>query len=120
MTMRVIAHYFACSFLFFLSGCGTATIEDAVPTGAFRQPISVPLEIPAEGSGSYPNLNVPPQIAAPQITSEQKEAQANALRERRQQQENQSAIRSAQDNTAELRQLGNRHAEDALKEIEGR
>jgi hypothetical protein len=120
MTMRVIAHSFAGAFLFFLSGCGTATIDDAVPEGAFRQPISVPLEIPPEGTGSYPNLNVPPQTAAPQLTPEQKEAETNALRARRQLQENRSAASSSQDNSAELRQLGNRHAEDALKQIEGR
>lgn len=92
---------------FMAAGCATATIEDAVPAGALAQsfaetPSSDPgaeqmavtherasatsAERPIERSaGVYPNLNVPPAAAAPQISAQKKAADRADLRARQQQ-----------------------------------
>ena len=82
------------SFLagFVLVGCATATIEDAVPAGALIQ-YPDPAEVPAAAvvhdagitpapAGVYPNLNVQPPTAAPQISEQKKVADRAELRAR--------------------------------------
>jgi hypothetical protein len=98
------------------SGCATATIEDAVPAGALQQPAQ---ERVFSEPGQYPNLNVNPQPAAPQLTDAEIRAQTAALRARREQQADEARDRDVTDRSSELRRLASRHARDALAEIEG-
>ena len=168
MTMRCIA-LLSGTFLagFMLAGCATATIEDAVPAGALTQS---QVESPAmptdnmsqaasstqatqtgtdtnvtviEPAGTYPNLNVPPATAAPQISAQKKAADRAELRAHQSQiaaegrrlgvsqdsatlgararergAEAQGNVMS--DDTDALRRLADRHIEETLKEIEGR
>ena len=101
-----------------LQACGTATIEDAVPVGALHsaQPAAPPATFSA--TGAYPNLNVIPVPASEQLTEGEVERKTEELRRRR---ETLSAGGSvAPSDMQALRTLGNSHADDALKVIEGR
>lgn len=132
MTLRCIA---LLSGLFF-AGCATATIEDAVPAGALEPqaaaaaqaapadigaPASAPTSAPtrAPTAGTYPNLNVAPPAAAPQITPQQKAQETAGLRAKRAQLAQETGGAAAADDAQELRRLAGTHAEQVLKEIEG-
>ena len=52
-----------------LAGCASATMDDAVPTAADGP----------KNSGTFPNLNIKPQVATEQITPEEKQAQVAAM-----------------------------------------
>lgn len=72
---------------------------------------------PAE-TGEYPNLNIVPGTAAPQLSAEEIAAKKAALKAR------QTAVAAAAPdkpkvNAARLKKLAATHAKDALKEIEG-
>src|SRR5690606_19189350 len=118
MTMRRIALLMAILFPA-LQGCGTATIEDAVPAGAVQtsaqpRPSSAAFATP----GAYPNLNVIPTPATEHLTPEEVAAKSEELRQRR---DTLSAGGGGvADETATLRRLGNSHADEGLKAIEGR
>ena len=165
MTMRRIAAF--SGFLlavFALAGCATATIEDAVPAGALVQssvessnPVVAPSHVVAPGhvigdghavaatlpAGTYPNLNVAPATAAPQITEQKKAADRAELRAHQSQlaaegrrlgapqdpaalgayaRERAAAAQgsAAPDDGDALRRLAERQIEETLKEIEGR
>lgn len=85
-----------------LAGCGTATIDDAVPRPGVRN--------------EYPNLNVAPQPATQQISNEERDEATGLLRARRA--SSQAASVGPAPNGAELRRLGQRHGEDVLRAIE--
>lgn len=169
MTMRRIAAPSG-TFLagFMLAGCATATIEDAVPAGALTQShvespamqadnmsqaasntqtaqagTGAAVTINIEPAGAYPNLNVTPVTAAPQISEQKKTADREELRARQSQiaaegqrlgisQDSATLGARARDRGAEaqgnpmpddadaLRRLADRHIEEVLKEIEGR
>ena len=114
MTMRHNAVLWVSLSLLPAGGCTTATIEDAVPAAALETPAG---EAAFSTPGDYPNLNVNPAPAATQLTDEERRQEADALRARRQQLAGQGGG-SVRDSSAELRRLGERHASDALKEIE--
>lgn len=134
MTMRCIAPLAG----LFLAGCATATIEDAVPAGALPQTVAetgaetagshpqaaAPAEAaPAERpptAGTYPNLNVTPTAAAPQITAQQKSAETADLRAKREALARQDGKTNAGSEERDLRALAKDHGKAALKEIEGR
>ena len=92
-----------------LGGCGSAnTIDSAVPVSQG-----------ARDTGSYPNLNIKPQVAAQQFTDAEKTAKLNELQaERTQAETSPGATTEAADN-AELGKLAATHADDTLKQIEG-
>ena len=117
MTMRCVAAI-ACVVLAGLvpAGCATATMEDAVPASALEE---APPAAQEQGAGTYPNLNVPPAAAAPQISAEQKAAETEGLRARREQLAAQAGQRGVSDDAEALRRLAGRHGEETLKEIEG-
>ncbi len=88
-----------------LSGCASATIDDAVPM--------------AEGpkdTGTYPNLNVKPQSAAQQFTTAEQTSETQALQSAQAAQAAQAAATTT--DPAVLRKLAQTHADDALKKIE--
>ncbi len=123
-----------------LAGCATASIEDAVPEGALPQiaapadatteqppspvaeeavPVVAPAEARAPTAGTYPNLNVAPSAAAPQITPQQRASEAAGLRAKRDQLARETGGAGAGDDSQKLRTLANTHADKVLKEIEG-
>ena len=116
-----------------LAGCASATIDNAVPTASNAQPLAPAATAPAaetaapvdtassgapRNSGTFPNLNIKPQVATEQITPEEKQAQVEAMTAAQQQQ---AAKASAPKDTTDpvlLRKLAATHANDALKAIE--
>jgi hypothetical protein len=91
-----------------LAGCASATIDDAVPAAADGP----------RNSGTFPNLNIKPQVATEQITPEEKQAQVASMTAAQQEQ---AAKASAPKDTTDpmlLRKIAATHANDALKEIE--
>ena len=128
MTMRGIAAILG----LFLAGCATATIEDAVPAGALPQAAAAgavevaaraaqtaPAEERAPTAGTYPNLNVAPAAAAPQITPQQSASETAGLRAKRAQLAQETGGAEAAGDAQELRRLASTHADKVLKEIEG-
>jgi hypothetical protein len=91
-----------------LAGCASATIDDAVPTAADGP----------RNSGTFPNLNVQPQVATEQISPEEKQAQIEAMQSAQQQQVAAGSAGTATTNPVLLRKLAATHANDALKTIE--
>lgn len=120
-----------------LSGCATATIDEAVPTAAGPQAAPASAQgVPAtdtvpsavataeaassvgpKDTGTYPNLNVPRQSANAQFTPEQRAAEAEALQAAHTAQAAQAT--STTTDPAILRKLAETHADEALKKIEG-
>lgn len=118
-----------------LSGCASATIEDAVPTASTLQgqppaqtagqdaaaPVTSAEAASSGGpkdTGSYPNLNVKPQAANQQITPQQSTSEIQAL----QAAQTGQAATGAGGETSDpemLRKLATTHADDTLKAIEG-
>lgn len=124
MTMRRIATILG----LFMAGCATATIEDAVPPGALPPAAATAPEATAAHpdaarpptAGTYPNLNVAPPAAAPQITAQQKAEEEAQLRARREQLARaMPGAAGAGADAATLRRLAATHGEEALREIEG-
>ncbi|HWK66560.1 MAG TPA: hypothetical protein VNS34_16645 [Rhizobiaceae bacterium] len=70
-------------------------------------------------TGTFPNLNVPPQVAAEQLTPEQKQAKLGQLDAEKRSQAAEGAKARATVDAAQLKKLGETHAQDALKSIEG-
>ncbi|CAG1002864.1 hypothetical protein RHIZO_02970 [Rhizobiaceae bacterium] len=141
-----------------LSGCTTASLEDAAPLAATveatlpEQITTIPTPTPVSGdavaaipdagataaadsveatesaavdaqgsarqTGQYPNLNIVPTAAAPQLTAAEKNAKLAELEAARRQ-----AVGGASgkpvSNDAKLKKLARTHAEEALKQIEG-
>lgn len=119
MTMRRIA-FVLFSAVPTIAGCGTAAIEDGVPAAALEQSAHRPAEAPSTFSqpGDYPNLNIIPRPAAPQLTESEVETKANELRARRERLSGGGG--RAADSSAELRRLAAGHADEALRQIDGR
>ena len=102
-----------------LSGCGSATIERGRAdgfddAGLRRRSTGAPKD-----TGTFPNLNIKPQVATTQITPEEKQAQIEALHAAQQDQAATAAASKAPTNPVLLRKLAATHADEALKEIEG-
>lgn len=138
MTMRrVVAAASMGMAIFYLAGCATATIEDAVPAGALSHtqahfdateigdPAGSDNSVGDNSVGSaalaetYPDLNAAPTAAAPQISAKDKAERTAALRARRAELARNGAGPAIGDDGAALRQLADRRAEEVLKEIEG-
>lgn len=88
------------------AGCASSTIDDAVPTAGVKN------------TGQFPNLNIPPEVAASQLTEEEKQAKMAALKGAQEQQAATAATATAETDEAELRKLAETHAAAALKAIE--
>ncbi len=123
-----------------LAGCNTSSVADFAPESASAiNPVAAasadPLESPAMGgtldadlakrntasgpadSGSYPNLNIAPGTAAPQLTEAEAAAKKAALKAE------QRALAAAapaapRDDAQRLKKLAATHAKDTLAEIE--
>ena len=97
-----------------LSGCGSTTVEQAVPA-ASTTPVSGISTGEPKDTGTFPNLNVTPQAATTQISPEEKQAHIDELHTAQQGQAATAAAGKAPTNPVLLRKLAATHAEDALK-----
>jgi hypothetical protein len=106
--------------LYGLSACASSTMEDTASPAA-TQTSAVGGDIQGEGrnTGTFPNLNVPPAVAAEQITPEEKEAKLAELNAEKQQQAAEGASARPTTSPAELKKVASTHAQEALKQIEG-
>ncbi|MEO5324166.1 hypothetical protein PV773_12675 [Mesorhizobium sp. CC13] len=71
----------------------------------------------AQDTGTYPNLNIAPQVAAPQFTDDQKAAKMAALQAARRRQ---GGAGGASSDSAAMTTLARKHGADTLKAIEGK
>jgi hypothetical protein len=123
----------ACAILLALaSGCASTSIEDAVPTAsatadataAQQGTASTPSQAAAaeagpKDTGSFPNLNILPQVANDQITDDQKTAQTTDLRATQQGAAASAAtLGQGMADPAQLRKIAAEHAAAALKKID--
>lgn len=115
-------------------GCATSTTGDAAPTAATpaAQAPAIAAAEPTPGTvtevqlssgepkntGTFPNLNIPPQSAAPQISAQQKAARLAELRAARSGQTAPPGAAGTAASKARLKKLASSHATEALKEIE--
>lgn len=97
-----------------ISGCASATIEEAAPQSALASAQPPPAE--PIGVEEYPNLNIAPEPAAPQLSDAEKRATAESLRALRA-----SAASGARpDSDVELlRRKARQHGQETLSAIEG-
>ena len=94
-------------------GCtstGTST-NNAAPTALTEGP---------RDTGSYPNLNIPPQVAAKQLTKEETAANLAKLKAEQQAQIAKGGSVKTPTNSAALKTLAKTHGDDTLKQIEGK
>jgi hypothetical protein len=107
-----------------LAGCASATIDEAVPSAELRPAPAEATAQPAaqadapRKTGTFPNLNIKPQVASEQISSEEKQAQVDALTSAQKQQAAAAAASTGTTDPVLLRKLAAEHAAAALKEIE--
>jgi hypothetical protein len=125
-----------------LAGCASATIDDAVPTASGTALMPPPAETTAHAAtaapaiadasavaeaapgdapldtGTFPNLNIKPQVANEQISPEEKQAQIESLTAAQKSHAATAAAGSKTTDPVLLRKLAATHAQDALKAIE--
>ncbi|MER8485966.1 hypothetical protein [Mesorhizobium sp. M1322] len=100
----------AAVILLAISGCSSTNIEGATPVASTDGP---------KNTGTYPNLNIPPQAAAEQFTEAEKNAKLAQLKAAEQAQGSKGgAVKVA--NPAALNTLAKKHGTDALKQIEAK
>ncbi|MBZ9767997.1 MULTISPECIES: hypothetical protein [unclassified Mesorhizobium] len=92
------------------AGC-TSTSTNNAPTALTEGP---------RDTGSYPNLNIPPQVAAKQLTKEETAANLAQLKAEEQMQIAKGSGVKAPANSAALNTLAKTHGADTLKQIEGK
>lgn len=90
-----------------IGGCSSTSMEGAAPAASLEGP---------KDTGTYPNLNIPPQVAAEQFTEAEKNANLARLKADEQAQGSKGgAVKVA--NQAALNTLARQHGADALKQI---
>ncbi|MGN6582136.1 MAG: hypothetical protein ACTHJV_00375 [Rhizobiaceae bacterium] len=109
-----------------LSACASGTIDDAVPHAANSSssqaagapPVSTSLG--AQGTGQFPNLNLPRKGATAQFTAAEQQQKMSELAAARQATETVAAPNPAQvsADSATLSKLGQTEPETVLKQIE--
>ncbi len=92
-------------------GCTSTGTNNAAPTALTEGP---------KDTGSYPNLNIPPQVAAKQLTKEETAAKLAQLKAEEQAQLSKGKGVKPPANSAALNTLAKTHGGDTLKQIEGK
>ncbi|RUV67272.1 MAG: hypothetical protein EOR30_32970 [Mesorhizobium sp.] len=92
-----------------IAGCSSTNIEGATPVAATDGP---------KNTGTYPNLNIPPQVAAEQFTEAEKNAKLAQLKADEQAQASKGGAVKAADPA--LNTLARKHGAEALKQIEAK
>ncbi|WP_378952003.1 hypothetical protein [Mesorhizobium sp. ANAO-SY3R2] len=90
-----------------VSGCASSA-NNSVAAGAHG----------AQDTGTYPNLNILPKVAAPQLTEEQKTAKLAQLHSAQQRQGAKSNSAAAE--STAMTTLARQHGAEALKAIQGK
>lgn len=90
-----------------IAGCSSTNIEGATPVATAEGP---------KDTGTYPNLNVPPQVAAEQFTDAEKNAKLAQLKADEQGQGSKGGAVKVT-NPATLNALAKQHGPDTLKQI---
>lgn len=93
-----------------LAGCASGNGENAAPAAG-------PGVVGPQDTGTYPNLNIPPQQAAPQFTEADKNAKLSALAAERTAAAHGGGTPPNPKDAAELDKLAKNHGKDALKAI---
>ncbi|UVK41599.1 hypothetical protein LHFGNBLO_003607 [Mesorhizobium sp. AR10] len=93
-----------------VGGCTSSNKEGAAP---------VALVAGAQDTGSYPNLNIPPQVAAQQLTDEERNTKLAQLKADQQAQLGKGG-RTTATNPAALNTLAKNHGDETLKQIEAK
>jgi hypothetical protein len=92
-------------------GCTSSNMEGATPAAAG-------VEGPKD-TGSYPNLNIKPQVAAQQLTDDERNTKLAQLKADQQAQLSKGGGAAAT-NPAALTSLAKTHGDETLKQIEGK
>lgn len=93
-----------------VSGCSSTSMEGSTPVASAEGP---------KDTATFPNLNIPPKVAAPQFTDAEKTAKLAQLKaDERAQAAKNSGVKPT--NPAELTALAKQHGGDTLKQIEGK
>ncbi|MBZ9677203.1 hypothetical protein [Mesorhizobium sp. ES1-1] len=82
-------------------------------------PMPVAVEAGPKDTGTFPNLNIKPQVAAPQFTEEEKNAKLAELKADSNAQARKGGGARVS-NQAALKDLAKRHGDQTLKQIEGK
>ncbi|WP_246688434.1 MULTISPECIES: hypothetical protein [unclassified Mesorhizobium] len=93
------------------AGCTSTSQSNTTPVGVTEGP---------KDTGSYPNLNVPPPVAAKQLTKEETAANLAQLKAEEQAQAAKGGKVAAPSNATALNTLAKTHGSDTLKQIEGK
>jgi hypothetical protein len=94
-----------------VAGCTSANVENAAPVA------SGPGVVGPQDTGSYPNLNIPLQQAAPQFTESEKNAKLSTLSAERTAATTSGGAPPNPKDAAELNKLAKNHGKDTLKAI---
>ena len=97
--------------LFVLAGCANGNVDNAGPVA------SGPGVMGPQDTGTYPNLNIPPEQAAPQFTEAGKNAKLSALAAERAAAAKGGGAPPNPKDAVELGKLAKNHGKDALKAI---
>ncbi|MDX8482251.1 hypothetical protein RFN28_27890 [Mesorhizobium sp. VK24D] len=92
-------------------GCTTSNTNNSAPTALTEGP---------KDTGSYPNLNIKPQVAAKQLSKEETAAKLGELKADQQAQLAKGGSAKTPASTTALNTLARTHGNDTLKQIEGK
>jgi protein-disulfide isomerase-like protein with CxxC motif len=81
---------------------------------------AVPVAQGARDTGTYPNLNIKPEVAAQQFTDAERDAKLKELKAVRDRAAASPGVTTEAADAAALDKLAKNHAGDALKQIEGK
>lgn len=98
------------SLPFAASGCTSTNTTDAGPALAGGRG--------AQDTGTYPNLNIAPKVAAPQLTDDQKTAKLAELEAAKRRQGGKGVV--AGGDSKAMTTLAREHGADTLKAIQGK
>ena len=92
-------------------GCTSANTGNGMNVGLTQGP---------QDTGSYPNLNIPPQVAAQQLTPEESKSKLAQLKAEQQAQAGRGGGGVQSTSPAALNSLAKNHGKDTLKQIEAK
>lgn len=101
----------ACLAVLVLAGCAGGNVNNATPA-AYGPGVVGP-----QDTGTYPNLNIPPQQAAAQFTDAEKNAKLSTLAAERTATRTSGGKPPNAKDTVELNRLARNHGKDTLKAI---
>ncbi len=94
-----------------IAGCSSANSSGPVPVAVDAGP---------KDTGTFPNLNIPPKVAAKQFTEDEKKAKLAELTADEKAQATKGGGAPKVTNQAALTELANKHGNETLKQIEGK